>query len=182
MWGDHPLCVDCHYKVKQAQWIDFAQAATMANAADRDMAIISGMPNLSNQIQIPPAPIPPMHYNNQVVTVTGGNVGAINFGNVHEIQVSLGALTQNGEVGVAEALAELTNAILNANEIVEGEKNELLERVAFLTSQASATPADRKPGMIKTVVSAVKDGAAAVGSVAGAWTAVEPLLQGHFGL
>lgn len=91
-------------------------------------------------------------------------------------------MTQNGEVGVAEAMADLTNAILNANEIAEGEKNELLERVAFLTSQASAPPADRKPGMIKTVVSAVKDGTAAVGSVAGAWAAVEPLLQGHFGI
>ena len=89
-------------------------------------------------------------------------------------------MTQNGEVGVAQTMAELTNAILNAHEIAEGEKSELLEHVAFLTSQASAPPADRKPGM--TVVSAVKDGAAAVGSVAGAWAAVEPLLQGHFGL
>lgn len=162
--------------------MDFPQAATMAKAADRDMAIITGMPHLSNQIQIPPAPIPPIHYNNQTVNVTGGMVGAINFGNVHEIQVSLQALTQNGEPGISDAMLAFTQAILDSNEIAEAHKGEMLEQVAFLTSQASASTAERKPGMIKTVFGAVKDGASAVGGIATAWAAVEPLLAGRFGL
>lgn len=182
LMGGHPLCVDCNYKAKQAQWMQFAQAAAMANMADRELTLAAGMPHLSSQIEIPPAPVPPIHYNNQVVTVNGGNVGAVNFGNVNEIQVRLGALTQSGEVGVAEAFAKLTNAILQANDAGEAQKNELLEQVAFLTAQASAPSAERKPGMIKSIVSAVKDGASAISSVAGAWGAVEPLLHGHFGL
>jgi hypothetical protein len=180
--NEHPLCVDCHYKLEQTYWMKFAKAATMANMADRDMVLITGIPHLSNQIYIPPPPIPPIHYNNQTVTVTGGTVGAINFGNVNDIQVNLQALTQNGEVGIADAMANLTNAILNAKDVPEAQKNELLEQVAFLTAQASVLPAERKPGMIKTIVSAVKDGAGAISSVAGAWGAVEPLLHGHFGL
>jgi hypothetical protein len=182
LWGNHPLCIDHFYKVKQMQWMEFAQTATLANMADKDLVLISGMPHLSNEIKIPPAPIPPIHYNNQVVTVNGGNVGAINFGNVHEIQVSLGALTKSGEMDVADAMANLTNAILNSNEIVEAGKNDLLEQIAFLTSQASAPPAERKPSLIKTILSSVKEGAAVIGNVASAWAAVEPLLHGHFGL
>ena len=178
----HPLCVDCHYKVQQGQWMEFAQHAAMLNMLDKEMTDIVGMPHLSNQIKIPQAPIPPIHYNNQSVTVTGGTVGAINFGNVRDIQVSLQALTQNGEAGVADAMAGLTNAILEIGGVAEADKNELLEQVAFLTAQASTPPADRKLGMIKTVVAAVKDGARAVGGVASAWGAVEPLLKGHFGL
>ena len=180
--GDHPICIDCNYKLKQSQWMVFAQAATMMNIADNDLSAMFGSMHMPNQVKIPPAPIPPIHYNNQTVNVTGGTVGAINFGNVNEIQVSLQALTQNGETGVADAMASLTNAILQSDEIAEDQKNELLEKVAFLSSQATATPAERKPGMIKSMVSAVKEGAGAVASVAGAWAAVEPLLAGHFGI
>lgn len=180
--GNQPLCIDCEYKYQQSRWMVFVQSAAMLNLADRELTQAVGMPHLSNQINIPPAPVPPIHYNNQTVTVTGGIIGAINFGNVNDIQVHLQTLTQNGEVAVADAMANLTNAILNSNEIADAEKNELLEHVAFLTTQASAPLAERKPGIIKTVVSAVKEGAGAISSVAGAWGAVEPLLHGHFGL
>ena len=180
--GDHPLCIDCNYKFQQSQWMQFTQHAAMINMLDKEMTDSVGMPQLSNPISIPPAPIPPIHYNNQTVTVTGGTVGAINFGNVHDIQVNLQALTQNGEIGIADAMASLTNSILDANEIAEAEKNELLEQISFLSAQASAPPAERKQGMIKTLVSAVNIGAGAVSSVATAWAAAEPLLKGHFGL
>ncbi len=159
--------------------MDFAQAATMGNAADRDMTIIQGCCTCRTKFHSARTrsadPLQQSGRNGERRQRRRDQ-----FRQPPRNPVSLGALTQNGEVGVAQTMAELTNAILNAHEIAEGEKSELLEHVAFLTSQASAPPADRKPGM--TVVSAVKDGAAAVGSVAGAWAAVEPLLQGHFGL
>jgi hypothetical protein len=91
-------------------------------------------------------------------------------------------MTENGNVGIAQAMTDLTNAILDASEISETQKNEVLEQIAFLSAQASAPAAERKPGMIKTVVNAVKESASVVSSVAGAWAALEPLLDGHFGL
>lgn len=160
----------------------FAQSITMLNMADRETTLAVGMPHLSNQIKIPPAPIPPIHYNNQAVTVNGGNVGVINYGNVNDIQVHLQTLVQNGNVGIADAMANLTNAILNANDVAESQKNELLEKIAFLTEQASVPTAQRKPGIIKSIISAVKEGADAISSIASAWGAVEPVLYGHFGL
>ena len=179
---EQPVCVDCHYKFQQSQWMQFAQHAAMINMLDQEMAASVGMLHLANPIAIPAAPVPPIYYNNQAVTVQGGTVGAINFGNVHEIQVSLQAVTQNGEVGIADALAQLTNAVLSNNDASEAVKNDLLEQLAFLSSQAAAPVAERKPGMIKSVFTAVKDGAAAIGGLAEAWGAVEPLLNGHFGL
>ncbi|AWW73844.1 hypothetical protein CD351_05320 [Erythrobacter sp. KY5] len=177
-----PLCIDCEYKFQQSRWMVFAQNAAMYNMADRQMTAVTGMPHLSSQIDIPNAPVPPLHYNNQNVTVQGGTVGAINFGNVNDIQVSLQTLTQNGEIGFADALADVTNAILESNEIAEDQKNELLEQVAFLSSQATSEPNDRKPGMIKSVLGTVSEGAGAVKALSDAWGAVEPLLKGHFGI
>ena len=125
--------------------------------------------------------MPPINYNNQTVTVTGGQVGAINFGNVDEIQVHLQAMTQNGEPGLAEALAALTNAVLHTDEVDENAKNELLEQLAFVTQQASVKPEERKTGAVKAMLSAIRDGASTISAASGAWTAVEPLLKGHFG-
>lgn len=180
--GDYPACIDCKYKHEVSQWMAFAQNATMLNFAAQEMDAVVGFGPRSPQIAIPRLPVPPINYNNQTVTVTGGQVGAINFGNVDEIQVHLQAMTQNGEAAVADALAALTNSVLHASEIDEKAKNELLEQLAFVSQQANAKPEERKPGAIKAILSAVKEGAGAITSAAGAWEAVEPLLKGHFGL
>jgi len=177
-----PVCIDCNYKFQQSQYMEFAQNAAMLNLASREMAIITGMPHLSAEVEIPPAPVPPIHYNNQVVTVTGGNVGTINFGNVHDIQVKIKALTESGNVGLANALAELTNVILNNEECQAQEKDELLEQVAFLTAQATASPADRKSGMIKTIFTSVKQSAETVKSIGDAWSTIEPIIKNFFNL
>jgi hypothetical protein len=176
----YPACIDCKYKLDIGQWMQFAQNAAMVNFAAQEMDAVVGFGS-SPTIQIPRAPMPPINYNNQTVSVSGGNVGVINFGNVHDIQVNLQSLTESGSQDIVEPLAKLTDAILNAKEADGPTKNELLEQVATLTALATAKPEERKPGVVKALLSAIKDGAGAINSAAGAWTAVEPLLKGHFG-
>jgi len=178
--GDYPACIDCKYKHDMSQWMQFSQNAAMLNHASQALDAMVGM-GTSPTIQIPRPPVPPINYNNQTVSVTGGTVGAINFGSVNEIKVNLQALTQNGSPDIAEPLAKLTEAILNAQDANEPAKNELLEQIATLTEQANAKPEERKPGLIKALVSAVKEGSGTISSVAGAWASVEPLLKSHFG-
>ncbi|OYX62759.1 MAG: hypothetical protein B7Y89_07680 [Novosphingobium sp. 32-60-15] len=158
-----------------------AMYASLANQAQADIESIMGLP-ASPKIEMPkPAPAP-FHYNNQTVTVTGGMVGAINFGNVDEIKVNLQSLTEGGSADIAEPLKKLTDAVLVAEDATETTKNELLEQIALLTAQASAKPEERKTGVIKALFGTVKSGTEAISSTAGAWQAVAPLLQGHFGL
>lgn len=179
--GSYPACIDCKYKHDISQWMQFAQNAAMLNYAAQEMDAVVGF-GTTPTIQIPRPPVPPINYNNQTVSVTGGNVGAINFGNVHDIQVNLQSLTETGSQDIVEPLAKLTDAILNAQDADEPTKNELLEQIASLTTLATAKPEERKPGVIKALFSAIKTGAETISSVTGAWTAVAPLLHGHFGL
>jgi hypothetical protein len=178
--GGVPACIDCNYKHEISQWMQFAQNAAMLNFAAQEIDASVGF-GVSPQIQIPRPPMPPINYNNQTVSVSGGNVGAINFGNVHEIQVSLQSLTESGAQAIVEPLAKLTDSILNSGDADERTKNELLEQVATLTALATTKPEERKPGVVKALFSAIKDGAGAITSAAGAWGAVEPLLKAHFG-
>lgn len=162
--------------------MQFAQHASMMNLAAQEMDAVAGFGPPCPTIQIPNAPVPSLYYNNQNVTVSGGTVGAINMATARDIQVNLEAITQHGDLGIADKLADLTNAILNAEQTNDETKNDLLEQVAFIAQQASIKSEERKPGVIKTMLSAIKEGAGVIGGAAGAWTAVEPLLTGHFGL
>lgn len=180
--GTEPVCIPCEHTFQQSRYMQFAQNAAMLNFAAQEMDSVLGFGPPTPTVQIPRAPVPPLYFNNQTVTVTGGTVGAINMGTAHDIQVSLEAITKNGDLAVADRLADLTNAILNADDADDAAKNELLEQVSFITEQAAAKPGERKPGAIKAMLSVVKDGAGAIASAAGAWSAVEPLLRGHFGL
>lgn len=178
--GSYPACIDCKYKHDISQWMQFAQNAAMLNFAAQEMDAVVGL-GTSPTIQIPRPPVPPINYNNQTVSVSGGNVGALNFGNVRDIQVNLQSLTESGSQDIVEPLARLTDAILNAKDADEPTKNELLEQVASLTALATARPEERRPGVVKALFSAIKTGAEAISSATGAWTAVQPLLRGHFG-
>lgn len=177
-----PMCVDCNYKAHLSHWMDISHAIAMVNYADAEMANAVGMPHLKNPIAMPKPPAPPISYNNQNVTVHGGVVGAINFGNVEEIKVNLQAMQQSGEGALAEGLAALTDAIVAANDADETTRNELLEQISDLSSQVTVSEQERKPGRIKALLAAVQTGSAAISSAAGAWGAVAPLLKGHFGL
>lgn len=177
-----PMCVNCEYKAKLSHWMDMSLNIAMLNHADAEMANVVGMPHLANPVAMPKLPTPPINYNNQTVTVNGGTVGAINFGNVNEIKVSLQAIQQNGEPDLAASLDALTNAIIAAQDADTAAKNELLEQISDLSGQAAAPAGERKPGRIKALFSAIQSGSTAITSAAGAWGAVEPLLKGHFGL
>ena len=180
--GSYPVCIDCKYKLDIGNWMQFTQNATMLNYAAAEIDAVTGFIGLSPRVEIPRAPVPPINYNNQNVSVSGGSVGAINLGNVREIQVNLQSITENGAAELAAPLAELTDAVLNAQDADEPTKNELLDQIATLTALMNGKPEERKPGVIKALLSGITQSAGAISSVAGAWTTVEPLLKGHFGL
>lgn len=180
--GDFPVCIDCRYKHEMVQWMQFAQHASMLNLAAQEMDLVTGgIGPATPTLQIPKPPVPPINYNNQTVSVSGGNVGSINFGTVHEIQVNLQSLSQTQSADIVEPLTKLTDAILNAQDADEATKNDLLDQIETLTALANSKPEERKPGVVKALFSGITQGAGAISSVAGAWTAVEPLLKGHFG-
>ena len=177
-----PVCIACEHTFQQSRYMVFAQNAAMMNHASQELDAVLGFGPLSPQIVIPKAPVPPIYYNSQSVNVQGSSVGNINMGAARDIQANVKTLTQNGDIAIAEKLAELGNAILNAEDVDDAVKNELLEQFSVLTEMASAKPEDRKPGAIKAIISAVTEGAKAIGGVAAAWSAAEPLLKGHFGM
>ncbi|MEE4152571.1 MAG: hypothetical protein V2I27_00270 [Erythrobacter sp.] len=179
--GSAPICIPCEHTFQQSRYMVFAQNASMMNYASQELDMVVGIGPRSPKVEIPPAPVPPLYYNNQNLNVSGGVIGAVNFGTASSIQVSLKEITENGILDLADALADLTNAIMNSQDLESSAKNDLLDQVSVVAEQAKVEPTARKPGLIKGLLSALKEGAGAIASVSEAWNSAEPLLQRHFG-
>ena len=67
--ADQPYCIDCEYRFQLSQYMKFQQNAAMMNFAAAEIDHIAPFGPASPRIQIPSAPVPPLHYNNQSVQV-----------------------------------------------------------------------------------------------------------------
>jgi alpha-D-ribose 1-methylphosphonate 5-triphosphate synthase subunit PhnG len=113
--------------------------------------------------------------------ITHSSVGAINTGHVKQIEVSLNHLHKAGKDDGRDAIKTLTDAILNAP-MVNEDKGQLIERVAFLGEQAAIDdPTQRKSTMIRQTLDTVTKVAGAVPALASAWQAAEPIVKQLFG-
>jgi hypothetical protein len=186
--GGQPLCVDCYTKLQTAwaaqqstQLQQLRHSMAMMNYAEEMMWSMVGFGPGPRRVQIPQMPATgPVTLNN--VKLDNSVVGAINTGNVRDIDVKLGELHAAGLDKLSDAIAILTQAVAADATAGREEKDPLLEQIAFLSAQAAAAAPQRKPGMIKAAIGAISTTASTITSVAGAWQACEPLLKKVFGI
>jgi len=157
-------------------------SATMANQALAEMERVIGMPGLFERIQIPrPAPIihsAPTTFHN--IRIDRSIIGVINHSEVQQIDVNLTSLHNAGNDAAGDALKTLTEAALTEKALNDAQRSELIEQLAFLSSQAVRPPAERKTGIIKAVMGAVGRTTATIAGLLDLWLKAEPILKAIF--
>jgi hypothetical protein len=151
----------------------------MVNQSLADFEAITGF--AQPRIQIPQASTNrgPINFHN--IKVDNSIIGSLNSGNVQAIDVDLTNLHNGGNDKAKNALQVLTESVLNDSTLSATQKNDMLDQIALLSSQAAAPAQSRKPGIIKAAFTALGAGAQTVSGVAAAWQAAEPILKSIFG-
>lgn len=175
----HGLCVDCYHKFTVAQALQFQQHAAMMNMALAEMDALTSF-GPSYRVQMPQ--IPNGAISNTSITVSGGVVGSINTGTVHSIVVTMKGLGEAGHHELERVLQTLTEAIIQSQATDDVQKNAILEQVEYIAQQAAAKPQERKPGVLRTVVSGLGSSLGAVADLATVWEQVGPVIRGALGL
>jgi hypothetical protein len=96
---------------------------------------------------------------------------------VQQIDACLQQLEQVGGAEIAQALATITEAVIAEKSFSKASKNELLEQLAFLSTQVTTRPDERKPGLVRSVITGIREAAQSAEAIASAWARVEPLLK-----
>lgn len=178
--GQALLCVDCHHKWQVTQTMIMQQHAIMMNLALEEMDAVTGFIGPSYRMRVPELPRPSVTAN--TVNVSNSTVGAINQGTVKDIIVHMKTLHDAGKVDAEHAFRALAKAIIEAQSLDATAKNEALEQVEYLSGQAAAEPAARKPGMIRAAMQALGAALGAAADLAALWEQVGSTIKGALGI
>ena len=173
--GKMLLCLDCYSKVHAIQQQQLASNINHMNYLTGMMDATAGISGMLPRYEVP-TPINVVNkgdtnYNN--INVESSVVGVINQGEVGSIDV---AMSNIGDPQAVVALKEFTEAILNDKELEEVNKHELLEQLSYLASQVAMPKDQRKPSIVRTVLTGVTTSVGAT-ALMSSWKTLQPILE-----
>ena len=185
MWQteNNYLCLDCYSKFVQIHYLQFTQLASLYNQALDDVDDIFGLPVTSGRLRIPSLP-PTINtgqttYNN--IRVDNSVVGAINTGNIKQLDIMMTVMRSQNNQELADALQKLTQAILDTPDLEPSDKDSALEWLSFLSKEALTQEIERQSTIGKAAISTLEKILSNAGSVASIWSVAKPLLEKLFG-
>ena len=174
--------MDCYSKFVQINHLQFSQLASLYNQALDDVDDIFGLPVTSGRLRIP-SPPPTINtgqttYNN--IRVDNSVVGAINTGNIKQLDIMMSAMKGENNQELADVLQKLIQAILDTPDLKPSDKDSALEWLSFLSKEALTQETKRQSTIGKAAIATLEKILSNTGSIASIWSVVKPLLETLF--
>ncbi len=186
-YGETLLCVDCYHKVAHADFMEGqilhnrqSWVASNLNFIEQDLYMGAGGLLPLKQMMIPQPPSAP-RYSSQHIKVSESNIGVINAGTVDNLETGIQVILNRGDKELANAVGELTQAVLDSKEINDELKREIAEQLELLVTEALATKDKQRKGLARKVISDISQSIMTIASLLTIWNNVQPLLQPYFG-
>jgi len=176
------LCVDHYLRLQQAVYLQFSMVAAHFNVIEEQISAGTGGLMPPKRIIIPPPPSFGDNYIFNNINVTESNIGAINTGTAANIDASITIMQNQGNNDLAAAITELTQAIIDSKEIEQSTKNEIAEQLQFLVAQSTAEPESRSLGLVKGVLTGIRNTISGAAGLLAIWDKVEPLIKMYLGV
>lgn len=156
--GGHPLCLECARKYEQLTISIDRRLKEQHNFLVDQIEAVTGVYGITPRYEIsePVVHTGPMTFHN--IRVSDSVIGAINTGNVRQIDVALDHIQTRATAESADltaALKEFTEGVLQEGIFTQEVQNEILDQLAALTAQITQPKESQKPGIIKALVTAV---------------------------
>ena len=146
-----PLCLNCYFKYQQLQQAELENHERMMNYNLDQMAAVSGMRPIGPRFPERPKPVILSGVKMNNITVSNSVVGTINTGSIGVVDQSISALVQVGEASLGEALKELSQAVLGSKDLTPNQKNEIMESLSVISTEA-VTPKERRRSSVATTL------------------------------
>jgi hypothetical protein len=178
-----PLCLDCWSKFEEANFRKFLMNAAMMNQTMDHMDEITGLGRTGGRI--PVAAIAGAFrrsavYNN--IKVTNSQVGMINTGDLAKIDAAITMTAGSDADAIGRQVRELTQAVVDARDIAQEQKKELVELIQALSEQVVS--ARKKPVMaslLRSIEERAKGANAIIQLVMSLKETIEQFFQGGGG-
>lgn len=129
----------------------FERDAAMLNQVAGELEMISGVPIGIPRIEIPQPTIHMGHTVHNIKVDNSGVIGAINTGQIKNLNVALDNVQNSGSPDLANAFQKLTEAVLASSELSPDKKTAAVEHLSHIMNQA-ALPKDQRQAAIGTMI------------------------------
>lgn len=172
-----PLCLDCYHKFQQTMEIQNRLLKEEMNYITDQIESTVGLHGIlpRHQISQPLFHQGPLTFNN--IKVDRSTIGAINTGELENIDINITHINKTGSKELVEALKEFTQAVIEEIKLNESQKNQIIEQLSFLTSQINTPKDNRKISIIKMVLLTIKNSITTLAGLTSLWEKLYPLLQ-----
>ena len=140
------LCLDCYTKVHAIQQQQLASNINHMNYLTEMMEATVGIHGVLPRYHVPtPIQVKQGNLTFHNINVDNSTIGAINTGEVHNIDV---AIDQIADQDVKNQLSQFTESVLRSTELADGKQNAIIEQLSFLMSEMKKQKYERKNTMI----------------------------------
>jgi len=181
--GGHSLCLDHYLKFQQASQIQDAIDANYLNFLLDEADFITGLPRTGPRYRVAQPIIHQGTMNFQNIKIEKSNIGAFNAGEIRKLDVMMNVINQKGNSELVKAIKEFTEAVIASTDADRRLKNELIEQISFLSTQAALPKEKRHPSVVSSVLKGIKDAltsSAALAMLMNSWDKLAPLFNQVF--
>jgi hypothetical protein len=119
------------------------------------------------------------------IHIQNSNVANLNLGSqVGTITANLQAISQGGDKQreFAQALEQLTNAVISESVLKEDERREVVDAIAAITEEAAKNPEARSKITLKALVTWLPTAISSANGLLTLWDKVGPVIRGYLGI
>jgi|APSaa5957512622_1039677.scaffolds.fasta_scaffold134341_1 hypothetical protein len=91
------------------------------------------------------------------IKLDSSTTGALNTGNIQSVDASITNLKQGGKEQLANALVTITDSVIASSDLQDKIKDELIEILKYISSEATAPPGQQRKAIAKSVIKKFED-------------------------
>lgn len=154
--SNNPLCVDHWLKFQQATQIQGNREIEYLNYLSDQAELAVGLYGVLPRIKVTKPVIHQGTMNFQNIKIDKSNIGVLNTGEIGKLEAVMNVIEKDGNSELKNAIKEFTQAVIDAKEVDAKIKNEIVDKISFLATQATALKENRMLSVVKTVIESIK--------------------------
>jgi len=118
--------------------------------------------------------------NNNHIAISNSQIGALNTGNINNLNQTIDSLYSASQVELAENIKKFSEAILKEQKLTKEQQSEIFESLDVITKELFEKPENRKKVVVKTLMSGISGIVGLTADAITIWQALSILLQKSF--
>lgn len=176
------LCLDCYIRFEN---IELQKLAALEREVNYLMAQAESTVGLHGILpRYPERPAPRVIQTGGVtlnnIRVTDSEIGVLNTGTIENVDSTVTVLKTKGNIELAQAVTELFEAVIKSTETSNDLKNQIIELLSVISSEAVAPKEKRRRAVLTAVISELSEILSTIGSLASLWEKVKDIFEQFF--